>query len=74
MRKHPCLFGVPIHRVPNLVQFGIGDLPIYIFFIPTHPQFEGMTERSKSTFILGTANLLFIISCYDKDLNTYKTS
>ena len=25
------------HSVPESVRFCIGDLPVYIFFIPTHP-------------------------------------
>ena len=25
------------HRIPESVQFYIGDLPMYIFLIPTHP-------------------------------------
>ena len=33
----PCLVGVVLkHKVPKLVRFGIGDLPMYTFLIPTN--------------------------------------
>ena len=35
------VWGVLKHEVPKSVRVCIGDLPMYIFFIPTHPYFFG---------------------------------
>ena len=52
------VWGVLKHGVPKSVRFCIGDLPMYIFFIPTHPQYlqvifmnYGSQEQVTSSFI-----------------------
>ena len=34
------VWGVLKRGIPESVRFCIGDLPMYIFFIPTHPYFS----------------------------------
>ena len=44
--------------VPNSVWFCIGDIPIYIFFIPTHPYLK--TGHTLITSYIHIANLNLI--------------
>ena len=45
------VWGVLKHGVLNSVQFCIGDLPMYIFFISTHPYLKVSKMPTETQFI-----------------------
>ena len=58
------VWGVLKLQVPNLVRFCIGDLPMYIFFIPTHPWYQHVN------FVIPTS-FLANVSSYKSGINKF---